>query len=81
MPRRHLHLERLATIPQILCHEHCRLLANQQSGAVRVAADVVGADGEVGALEAFDAVHVETLIENAVFDDAVAFAGGHGAGS
>lgn len=79
MPHRHLHLQRVATVPEVLRDQHSRLLANQQRRAVSVAADVVGADGQVGAFEAFDAVHVEAFVQDAVFDDGVAFAGGHGA--
>ena len=46
-----------------------------------VAADIVRADGQVRNLQVLDAVHVETLVEDTVLYDAVAFLGGHGAGS
>lgn len=81
MQHRHLHLQRVSTIPKVLSDNHGGFLANQQSRAVSVAADVVRADGQVGAFEALDAVHVQARIEDAVFDDGVAFAGGHGAGA
>lgn len=78
---RHLHIQRRARVPEILTRQDGTLLANQQGGAVRVAADIVGADGKVGNLEALDAVDVEALVEDAVLDDGVAFARGHGAGA
>ena len=81
MPHRNLHLEGIPTIPQILRHQHGGLLTDQQGGAISVAADVVGADGEVGAFEVRDAVDVEAVVQDAVLDDGVAVAGGHGAGA
>ena len=81
MPHRHLHLERVPTVPEILGDEHGGLFANQQGRAVRVAADVVGADGQVGAFEPAHPVHVEPRVQDAVFDDRVAGARGHGAGA
>ena len=66
---RHLHVESAATVSKILSSEHSALLANEQRSRVRVAADVVGADGEIGDLEALDAVDVETLVQDTVLDD------------
>jgi hypothetical protein len=74
-----LHIQRLARVSEILARQHGALLANQQRSAVRVAADVVRADGQVRDLEALDAVDVEALVEDAVFDNRVAVARGHGA--
>jgi hypothetical protein len=76
---RHLHVQRLTTVAQILTRQDSALLTNKQCSAVRVAAHVVWADGQVSDLEALDAVHVETLVKDTVFDDGVAFAWGHGA--
>ncbi len=81
MPHRHLHPERVPTIPQILRDEHRRLLANQQRRAIRIAAHIVGTDGQIRALETPDAVDVEALVQDAVLDDRVALARGHGAGA
>lgn len=81
MQHRHLHLQRLPTVPEVLRDDHGGFLADQQSRAVGVAADVVGADGQVGTFETGDAVYVEAGVQDAVFDDRVAFAGGHGAGA
>lgn len=77
----HGHVESVARVAEILSHEHGGLLANEEGGRVGVAADVVRADGEVGDLETLDAVDVESLVEHAVLDDAVALPGRHGAGS
>jgi hypothetical protein len=74
-----LHVQRLARVSKILARQHGALLANQQGGTVRVAANVIGTDGQVSNLEALDAVDVEALVENTVFDDGVAVAWGHGA--
>lgn len=73
MVLRHPHIERAAAVPEILGREHGALFADQQRGAVRVAADVVRADGQVGDLKVLDAVHVQALVQHAVLDDAVAF--------
>ena len=81
MPHRNLHLKRITTIPQILRNKHSRFLPNEQGSAISITADVVGTDGQIGAFEAFDAVDVEAFVEDAVFDDGVALAGGHGAGA
>ena len=81
MPHRHLHLQRIATVAQVLSHKHGSFLANEQSRAVGVAADIIGADREISAFEAFDAVDVEAGVEDAVFHDGVAFFGGHAAGT
>lgn len=77
----HTHLQGAAAVAQVLGGEDGALLADEQSGGVGVAADVVGADGQVGDLEALDAVHVEALVEDTVLDDRVALAGSHGASS
>ena len=81
VPNRNLHLERMATIPQILRHQHGRLLTDKQRGAISVAADIIRTDGEVCAFEVLDAVDVEAGVEDAVVDYGVAVAGGHGAGA
>lgn len=82
LPRRmirwNLHIQRGPTIPQILTRKYSTFLANKQCSTVCVAAHVVRADGKIGDLEPFDSVHVEALVENAVLDDRVAIAGGHG---
>jgi hypothetical protein len=78
---RHLHIQSRTTISKILTCQHGALLANQQRSAVRVAAHVVGTDGQVSDLEALNAVDVEAFVQDTVLDDGVAFAGSHGAGS
>tara|TARA_R110002003_G_scaffold63_6_gene5835 strand:- start:8761 stop:9063 length:303 start_codon:yes stop_codon:yes gene_type:complete len=79
MVLRYLHVERRAAVAKILASKDSTLLANEKRSAVRVAADVIGADGQIGDLEAFDAVDVEALIEDAVLDDGVAVLRSHGA--
>jgi hypothetical protein len=74
---RHLHIKRGTTVAQILSSEHSALLTNKQRSRVRIAADVVGADGQVSDLEALDTVHVEALVQDTVLDDAVAVPGRH----
>lgn len=81
MPNRHLHLQRITTIPQILGYKHSRLLANQERRAISVAADIIRADGQVSDFEALDAMDVEARVEDTVLDDAVAFFGCHAAGA
>ena len=77
MPHRDLHLQRVSTVPEVLRDKHSSLLANKQCRAVSIAPDVVRADGQVGAFETLDAVDVEAFVQDTVFDDRVAFAGGH----
>jgi hypothetical protein len=79
--RRNLHIKRLARVAKILSNEHSTLLADEKSSGIGVAADVVGADGQISHLEALDAMYIETFVEHAVLDDAVALLGRHGAGS
>ena len=74
-----LHVQSAATVSQVFGGQHGALLADQQRSAVGVAADVVGADGQIGDLQALDAVHVEALVEHTVLDNAVALSGSHGA--
>jgi len=76
-----LHVQSTTTVSKILSCQHSALLANQERSRVRIAADVVGADGQVGDLEALDAVDVQALIEHTVLDDGVAVPGSHGARS
>ena len=76
---RNLHVERTTRVSKILARQDSALFANEQRGAVRVAADVVGADGQVSDLEALDAVDIKALIEDAVLDDGVTLARRHGA--
>ncbi|CAG1983730.1 unnamed protein product [Fusarium graminearum] len=71
----------LARVSEVLSNKHSTLLTNEQSSRVRVAAHVVGADGQISNLESFDAVDVESLVEDTVLNDAVALLGSHGAGS
>ena len=78
---RNLHVESRAGVAQVLTGQHSALLADQQRSGIRVAADVVGADGKIGNLEALDAVDVEALVEHAVLDDGVALAWCHGTGT
>jgi hypothetical protein len=73
------HVQSAATISQVFGGQHGALLTNQQRSAVGVAADVVGADGQIGDLQALDTVHVEALVEHTVLDDTVALSGSHGA--
>ena len=79
MVLRNLHVESAATVSQVFGRQHRALLTDEQRSAVSVAADVVGADGQIGDLQALDAVDVETLVEYTVLDDAVALLGRHGA--
>jgi hypothetical protein len=79
MVLRHLHIQSRTTVSKILTRQHGALLANQQRSTVRVAAHVVGANGQVSDLEALDAMDVEAVVEDAVLDDGVTFAGSHGA--
>jgi hypothetical protein len=44
-----------------------------------VAANIVRTDGKISDLEILDAVDVETLIEDTMLNDAIAFLGSHGA--
>jgi len=76
-----LHVESAAAVAQVLTRKYGALLANEERSRVRVATDVVGADGQVGDLEALDAVDVEALVEHTVLDDGVAVPGCHGAGT
>lgn len=77
----HLHIKRRATVAQVLSSQDSALLTNEQRSRVRVAADVVGADGQVSDLEALDAVHVEAFVQHAVLDNAVTVLGRHRAGA
>lgn len=76
---RHFHVESAATVAQVFGCQHGALLTNEQRSAVGVAADVVRTDGQIGNLQALDAVDIEALVEDAVLDDAVALLGSHGA--
>lgn len=81
MVRRHLHIQRLPGVPQVLADEHCGLLADQQSRRVSVAPDIVRADTQIRNLEPLDTVDVQPLVQHAVLDDAVALTRRHGAGA
>jgi hypothetical protein len=72
-----LHVESAATVSQVFGGQNGALLTDEQCSAVGVAADIVGADGQIGDLQAFDAVYVEALIEHTVLDNAVALLGCH----
>ncbi len=76
-----LHVERTAAVAQVLTRKHCTLLTNEERSRVRVATDVVGADGQIGDLETLDAVDVEALVEDTMLDDGVSVSGSHGAGT
>lgn len=74
---RHLHVKRRTTVAQVLTSQDSALLTNEQRSRVGVAADIVGADGQVSNLEALDAVDIEALVQDTVLDDAVAVPGRH----
>jgi hypothetical protein len=76
-----LHVESAAAVAQVLTRKHGALLSNEERSRVCVATDVVGADGQVGDLEALDAVDIQALVKNTVLDDGVAVPGSHGAGT
>lgn len=70
---RHLHFQILAAVAEILGSEHGALLADEQSGGIRVASDVVRADTQVGDLEILSAPYVETRIQYSMLGRLVAF--------
>jgi hypothetical protein len=74
---RNLHVQSAATVSQVFGRQHRALLTDEQRSAVGVAADIVGADGQIGDLKALDAVYIEAFIEHTVLDDAVALLGCH----
>lgn len=76
-----LHVEGAAAVTQVLSRKHGALLADEERSRVRVATDVVGADGQVGDLKALNAVDIQALVEHTVLDDGVAVPGSHGAGA
>ena len=76
MLRWNLHLQRLATVPQILSDQHHRLLPNHQGSALSVAADIIRTDRQIRTFQVPGAVYVEALVEDAVLDDGIAGAGG-----
>lgn len=76
---RDLHVESAATVTQVLGRQHGALLTDEQCSAVGIAANIVGADGQISDLQTLDTVHVETLVKHTVLDDAVALLGSHGA--
>jgi hypothetical protein len=47
---------------------------------LRVTSDIVGTDTQVSDLEPRYTVHIQTLVQNTVLDDAVTLSGSHGAG-
>ena len=79
MVSRHLHIKCGTTVAKVFSSENSTFLTNEQCGRVRVATNVVRADGQVSNLEALDAVNVEAFVEHAVLDNAVAVLGRHGA--
>ena len=79
MVLRDLHVESAATVSQVLGGQNGALLTDEQRSAVGVAADVIGADRQIGDLQALDTVDVEALVKYTVLDDAVALLGCHGA--
>lgn len=81
MPDGHLHLQRVTTVAKALRNEHSRLFANQESGAISVAADVIRADRQVSTLKALDAMDVEAWIKDTMLDNGVALFGCHVAGA
>lgn len=66
---RDLHVEGRARVAEILASEDGALLTDEQRGGVSVAADVVGADGQIGDLEILGAVHIQALVEHTVLDN------------
>ena len=72
MPNRDLHIQYGPTIPQILTHQHRRLLANHESSAVSVASHIVGADGQIRALQAFDTMDVKAFVKDTMLHNTVA---------
>lgn len=66
---RNSHIQRTSTISEILGSQDSALLTNQERSRVRVAADIVGTDGQVGDLEVRGAVHVQAFVDDTVFDD------------
>ena len=78
---RDLHVESGARVAQVFAHEDSALLADEKSGRVGIAADVIRADGQIGDLEVLGTVDVEALVEHTVLDDRVALLGRHAAGS
>lgn len=62
MVSRHLHIERGTTVAKILSSKDSTLLTNEQRSRVRVAANIVRADGQVSNLEALDTVNIEALV-------------------
>ena len=64
--------------------EHVSLVHNDRWGRSRtyaegVATNVVWADGKVRDLEVLHPVHIQTFIQNTMFDDRIAFFGRHAA--
>lgn len=66
---RNSHIQRTSTISEILGSQDSALLTNQERSRVRVAADIVGTDGQVGDLEVRGAVHVQAFVDDTMFDD------------
>ena len=77
MVLRNAHVQSAAAVAQVFGSEHGTLLANQECSTIGVTSDIVRADGQIGDLQALDAVHVEALVQNTVLDDAVTLLGGH----
>jgi len=46
-----------------------------------IPSDIVRANTQISDLQALNAVHIESLVEDAVFDNLVALPGSHGAGA
>lgn len=74
---RDLHVQSAAGVAQVLGDQHGALLTNEQSDTISVAAEIVGADGQISNLEAFDSVNVETLVKDTMLDNGVALFGRH----
>lgn len=76
---RHLHLQSLTRVSEILCHESRRFLSNCKGHCEGIRSHVVWCDGKVCYFEALDTVDVEAFIEDAMLHDAVPLPGSHGA--
>ena len=56
-------------------------MGKQRTYRKSVAADIVGADRQIGHLQILDAVDVESLVQDTVLDNLVAFSWSHAAGT
>lgn len=78
---RNLHIQRTPAIPQILRHQHRRLLSNQQRSRVSIAPDVIRTNRQVSDFQTFDAMDIQAFVQDTVFDDGISFLRSHGTGA